>query len=97
MPSQFTGDTLGKLMESVYEIRTQMAITNVLHEKNTVDLARCTSDLEKHIQRTNLLQEQVADLQSVNRWWTITARILVVLVPIAILVTNIILSSNRGV
>lgn len=79
---KFLETTLVKLVDEVSEIKTQIAVSHVLHQKNT-------KDLEKHIRRTDLLDKRVDILQKSHSWWIITGKTLAVLVPIVALILKI--------
>jgi hypothetical protein len=80
--SQFLTDTLAKLMDTVSDIKAQVAVSLALHEKNSIDL-------EKHIKRTDLLEEKVDMLRKHQAWWGTTAKVLAVLIPIVALILKL--------
>ena len=79
---KFLESAILKLSEDVSVIKTQVAVSHVLHEKNS-------ENLKHHIKRTDELQKQVELLQRYIAWWGTTAKVLAVAVPIVALILKL--------
>lgn len=80
--SQRLEDTLANLSEKVSEIREQVAVSHTLHERNS-------RDLELHIKRTDLLQDEVNRLRTTQAWWSITGKVIAVGLPVIALILKL--------
>ena len=72
------------IRDKLADLKSKVEVSGVLHEQNT-------KDLQEHMARTDLLEEKVELVRRNQAWWSITGKLLLVVVPIIGIILKLVL------
>ena len=76
---QFLLERLTEISDALADLKSSVAVNQTLHKNNT-------DSLDTHIKRTNLLEEKVDTLRKNQAWWSITGKVILIVLPLIAIV-----------